>query len=465
MTDSLKEISEKARRFQESGNLDEAIRLFEEAASSYPDSAVAEHNLAAALGDIGRARDAETHIRKAFDKGLNAAESWLILARALQAQGKLDDAREAFEKTVALNPNMQIALFELAQLIWMASADSEAALAPIDERIRANPDNPEFYGTKARVMMYCCGPKETYEFVVGALVRWPNDTRLLVTGVDSATLAGEPDAAMGMSERLVAMRPTSVAANDMRMYALFAAGRIEEVVPIAQAIVAQDPRDQHALAMLATAWRLLGDPRFEQLYNYEDFVRPYRIATPEGWSSLEDYLADLGAALRERHPFKTHPFSNSEENGSKISDLLALDDPAIRAIPDALGPAIDAHIRHLGPGPDPLRSRITDSWKIGGIWSVWLRPGGYHHNHVHPEGWLSSACYIELPERVEESGKEGWIKFGEPGLTTQPPLEYQHAVKPEPGTLVLFPSYMWHGTIPFGGEEPRLTIAFDIVPE
>ena len=96
MTNSLKEISEQARRFQESGNLDEAIRLFEEAASSYPDSAVAEHNLAAALGDIGRAEDAETHIRKAFDKGLNAAESWLILARALQAQGKLEDAREAF---------------------------------------------------------------------------------------------------------------------------------------------------------------------------------------------------------------------------------------------------------------------------------------------------------------------------------------------------------------------------------
>jgi hypothetical protein len=29
---------------------------------------------------------------------------------------------------------------------------------------------------------------------------------------------------------------------------------------------------------------------------------------------------------------------------------------------------------------------------------------------------------------------------------------------------VLFPSYMWHGTVPFGGDTTRLTIAFDIVP-
>jgi hypothetical protein len=29
----------------------------------------------------------------------------------------------------------------------------------------------------------------------------------------------------------------------------------------------------------------------------------------------------------------------------------------------------------------------------------------------------------------------------------------------------LFPSYMWHGTIPFRSDEPRMTVAFDVVPE
>ena len=50
------------------------------------------------------------------------------------------------------------------------------------------------------------------------------------------------------------------------------------------------------------------------------------------------------------------------------------------------------------------------------------------------------------------------------GAPTRPPLEAEHFIKPEPGLLVLFPSYMWHGTVPFSGEETRLTMAFDIVP-
>jgi len=30
--------------------------------------------------------------------------------------------------------------------------------------------------------------------------------------------------------------------------------------------------------------------------------------------------------------------------------------------------------------------------------------------------------------------------------------------------LAVFPSYMWHGTVPFEDTQPRLTIAFDMVP-
>ncbi len=31
------------------------------------------------------------------------------------------------------------------------------------------------------------------------------------------------------------------------------------------------------------------------------------------------------------------------------------------------------------------------------------------------------------------------------------------------GTLVLFPSYLWHGTMPISGDEPRMTVAYDAV--
>ena len=62
--------------------------------------------------------------------------------------------------------------------------------------------------------------------------------------------------------------------------------------------------------------------------------------------------------------------------------------------------------------------------------------------------------------------KAAWIKFGQPGTPTLPPLDAEHFVEPEPGMLVLFPSYMWHGTVPFAGEDAsRLSVAFDLLPQ
>jgi hypothetical protein len=96
---------------------------------------------------------------------------------------------------------------------------------------------------------------------------------------------------------------------------------------------------------------------------------------------------------------------------------------------------------------------------------VRLHRSGYHTSHVHPRGWISSACYIELPDRMttERSG-EGILSFGAPGMITAPALPAELSVRPEVGRLVLFPSYFWHGTLPFYSDQPRLTVAFDVVP-
>jgi hypothetical protein len=61
------------------------------------------------------------------------------------------------------------------------------------------------------------------------------------------------------------------------------------------------------------------------------------------------------------------------------------------------------------------------------------------------------------------SGPVRLIKFGEPNFDIG--LGVRRAIQPQPGRLVLFPSYMWQGTIPFQGSSKRTTIAFDAVPD
>ncbi|MGH7010492.1 MAG: 2OG-Fe(II) oxygenase family protein, partial [Caulobacteraceae bacterium] len=244
-----------------------------------------------------------------------------------------------------------------------------------------------------------------------------------------------------------------------------AAGEPSLALTIFERLYAEAPLDQHSLGLLATCWRMLDDPRYGELYDYGSLVRSGTIDVPPGWPDLASYLADLVPALERLHRFRTHPVGQSIRHGSQTSQRLTLNqDPVIQAFFQAVDGPIRAYIAALGPGDDPVRSRRTQDYAFNGEWSVRIRESGFHAGHLHPRGWLSSACYISLPSAVEAGGREGWLQFGQPGVPTNPHLDPQHFIKPEPGLLALFPSYMWHGTIPFTGEEARLTIAFDVVP-
>ena len=227
------------------------------------------------------------------------------------------------------------------------------------------------------------------------------------------------------------------------------------------------PGDQSLWGWAATAARAVGDPLHEALCDYENMVGVYELEPPEGWAALDAFLDDLAAALRRMHVFRNHPSAQSLREGSQTLHLLTgSDEPAVQAFFRAVDKPIRQHIATLGAGGDPVRSRNTGDYRIEGAWSVRLKPGGYHKDHFHPKGWLSSAFYVETPESALDSGeKQGWIRFGQPPLRSGPPLPAEHYVRPKPGRLVLFPSYMWHGTVPFTTDESRMTIAFDAVPK
>ena len=99
---------------------------------------------------------------------------------------------------------------------------------------------------------------------------------------------------------------------------------------------------------------------------------------------------------------------------------------------------------------------------FSGSWSVRLVGGGRHSNHVHPLGWISSALYLALPPRhAGEPPDAGWLVLGEPPVNLGVDLPPHTRIEPKVGRLILFPSWMWHGTRPFGAGE-RLTVAFDV---
>ena len=443
----------------------ERLTACERAASLFPQSVVARHNLGSALGDLHRYADSRRAAEAAFAMGLDAPETWAVLARARQGEGDFDGAETAFQAALVRRPGMADVHRDLSQLLWMRSGDVATAAERLNQALAADPGDAALQIIKAQLLDCAGEAAEAYRALAAAAAAQP-DAAALQTAAARAALRLDPASALAHARAATTLAPENATALTALCEALLAAGEAQAAATILERLRRERPLDQHLLAYQATAWRLLGDPRYPALYDYDRLVSASRIAPPHGWASLAAYLSDLAAALERYHGPLTHPFGQSLRLGSQTSaDLSKAEDPALRGFFEAIAVPIHAHLAALGPGKDPLRRRSQGGYAVAGAWSVRLRPGGGHHvDHVHQQGWLSSAFYVDLPPAVGAGGREGWIKFGEPGVPTAPALAAEHAVKPEPGLLVLFPSYMWHGTLPFGGDRPRLSMAFDLVP-
>jgi tetratricopeptide (TPR) repeat protein len=450
-----------AQALKAAGRLDESVDRYREALAANPASGAAEHNLASALGDAARWAEAEPHLHSAFAKGIDAPETWLLLARCHQASGRLDESDNAFREALKRRPAYHDAHRELAQLRWMRTGDAGAMLAELDRAIRTYRSDSTLAVIKAQALMSADRPSDAFAFLARLADAAPRDAYLAIMASQVARAAGETTKALALAERGLARAPREIGAQVTLAEACLAAGDAERAASLADDISASAPDDQHAIALKATAWRMLGDPRYRQLYDYEAFVTTCRLDVPPGWPDLATYISDVAAGLKDLHHFRAQPFSQSVRHGGQTTDVLQSRHPALRALPQALDGPIRRHLRKLGQGEDPVRSRNSGGYRTKGMWSVQLRAGGHHVNHVHPQGWLSSACYVGT---VKGAGHEGWLQFGEPGVKTPQPLPAEHFVKPEPGLLALFPSYMWHGTVPFTGDQTRLTFAFDLVP-
>lgn len=427
------------------------------AVAARPTSAVAEHNLAALLGDLGRSAEAEAAARRAFTKGGDAPETWLVLSRALLAQSRHDEADVAYRAALARRPGYIDAVRDLAQLIWMRTADGEQAMAPVREALARTPADPALHLLRATLMDYTGAEARTvWRTLTGPGVPTHPEIELATA---HAALAFDPDQAL-----VHAVRATSLAPADLRAWLRLTEVRLarrdtDEALALIEPLTERFPADQAVLSLAGLARRLAGRPSDDQ-----DLVQAHVIDIPAGWPDLPSFLSDLAGSLRRLHGLRTHPLGQSLRHGTQTAvDLKASEDPVIQAFLGAVQGPINRHVAGLGVGADPLRARNTGAWRMAGCWSVQLAPGGFHAPHVHPNGWLSSACYIEVPAVVEAGGHEGWLGFGGAPFAPEvfPPERFE---KPEPGKLVLFPSYLWHGTVPFTGDRPRLTVAFDVVP-
>jgi tetratricopeptide (TPR) repeat protein len=449
------------------GRLDEAVAGYRRIAAAAPDNLAAAHALAISLDAATQHAEAERVAHDALTRGHKTAALYQTHARSLIALGAFDRAEEALRDCLRLEPRLVDAHNNLARLIWMRTGDARAATATLDQALQTFAGDDALWAAKAAILQGVGDARAAYDCLANQAARAQAPPALLVRA-SLAALEFDPATALTLAERALRASPANATARNLVVAAQLGVGDARSALAHCEALLANSPDDQYLIALQTTAWRLLGDERYAQLCNYPQLVVPSLLQAPPPWPDLDSFLVDVKRSLDRLHNPHGHPllFQSLRHGTETTEDLTRSPDLTIQALFKAFAAPIRAYLAHIGHGADPLRRRNNGSWRFNGSWSVRLRTSGYHNSHVHPRGWISSACYIDLPDTMADAQRqEGVLRFGEPSIATTPPLHAEHVVRPEVGMLVLFPSYFWHGTVPITGNQTRLTVAFDVVPE
>lgn len=148
-----------------------------------------------------------------------------------------------------------------------------------------------------------------------------------------------------------------------------------------------------------------------------------------------------------------------------------------------------SHTRVLQPGESPLlgaaAQRITPrlaefgallfgealGWAIKEMWVNVLEPGGRQAMHNHANSFVSGVVYLSAvhPEArtvfmKSPGGHDFAFRNDHPGAQTTPySADKWISPPPEPGDLVLFPSYLLHA-VPPNPAGRRITLALNAIP-
>lgn len=449
------------------GRQSEAVAFYRKLAEASPDNPTVAHALAIALAAASQHVEAERAIDHALARGHKTAAVYFTHANSQIALGEFGRAETSLRECLRQEPRHIEAHNHLARLVWMRTGDSAQTTATLDQALQTFQGDEALLAAKAALLQGAGDARAAYACLETSVAR-PQAAPALLVRAGLAALEFDPAIALALAERALQRSPAATAPRNLLAAALLGTGDARRALSYCEALLSGSPDDQYLVALQTTAWRLLGDARYGTYCNYAQLVRPYLLQAPSPWPDLPSFLSDLKQSLERLHNPHGHPllFQSLRHGTETTGDLTREADPIIQALFKALDAPIRDYMAFIGNGPDPLRRRNRGAYRFNGGWSVRLRSAGYHASHVHPRGWISSAFYVDLPDGMAQaSTQDGCLAFGEPSIVTEPSLHAQHVVRPEPGRLVLFPSYFWHGTVPFHSDKARLTVAFDVVPE
>lgn len=238
----------------------------------------------------------------------------------------------------------------------------------------------------------------------------------------------------------------------------------EKLLCLCEAVLRHDPGAAHALHYKAVALAQLGrNEEAAALMGLDRFLRIAPLPTPPGFGGEGAFGDALRTEILANPSLQGDPAGHATRSGLRTRIFPAAGDRAAPVLIGAIRAAVDAYAGALsGDHPfvqtRPPRATLTQ-------WALVFRGAGHQLPHHHPGCWMTGVYYVSARQRVSrpDAPCPGMIRIGIlPDWAGVAPPWPVLEIEPVPGTLLLFPSFVPHETMPPGDGAERLSVAFDV---
>ncbi|MFB3063360.1 MAG: TIGR02466 family protein [Gammaproteobacteria bacterium] len=458
-------------RLQKAQDYANAEALYRQVLQAEPDQPDALHLLGLIAQQAGQSASAIDLIRKAIKVNRHNPDYYHNLGVVYESLKKYDAAIQCNLRAVHLNPDFFASRFSLANDYRLAGR-LEEAVGEYRNALTLRPDSAEVYSNLGAALGALGRSQEAVDSLRKALEIQPDQPEMLSNLGMALHSLGNLQEAESHYRRATELNPHFTNAWANLTETLLEQGKPEEALATARRSLQADSGNQAAFALIAIACNELGETgERDRLLDFS-LVRATDIEPPQAKlapgptgdkDTLKGFNTDLARHTLSHPSLVFEPTTKSTKKGRQSGELLVEPKGPVAHLEKQIRAAVEAYIARIPDDTDhPFLSRKPEHWQLT-AWVTILNRDGYQLPHIHPAAWLSGVYYVQVPEQTGDRKNAGWIEFGSAPehLRKNKPMPKKY-LEPVPGRMYLFPSYFYHRTVPFVGDQPRISIAFDV---
>lgn len=468
----------------------DAVSAFQKALAIDPSVAELHFNVGVLLTNLNRTEEAISSYKKAINLKPSLTDAQYNLGTALQAQGKFEQAAISYQKAVELEPGFFEALVNWGAVLQEQSKLSEAieiyeraltiqqdakvyfnmgtalknedrlgdAVESYNNALELKPDYAEVYSNMGEILRDQGHYEESLALYKKAL---ECDSTLPFANYSLADYLSDSGDLDGALEHF--QKSQFADWQERSLYCLYKTSKFDE---FKQGLDNLQVANHNSPFLATLTGHYAENFGTENTYNFcpnpMDFVFHAEIPELKGESLLRELLIkDIG---------NTHV---EEKNQDRLvndvqspGNLFKRPEESFRQLGELVKQAIQRYKDNFADEKCIYVKDFPKNFEFASSWFVKMKQGGHLGSHIHEEGWVSGALYLTLPTNKKHE-HEGSIEVSTHG--DDYPKKHDNfpakAIAPTVGDIVMFPSCLFHRTIPFTSDEERICVAFDLKPQ